>query len=126
MEIHFKSAHTKDVEDEITSDVTAHAERKLVLLKKYLRKKDGITQVYVEFGKVSESHQSGNIWRTQINLDSNGKRYHADATGEQIKAAIDKAVSEIEVELRKAKQRNENMLRKGGLAVKSFMRGFTP
>ena len=126
MEIHFKSAHTKDVEEEVTPGVIAQAQRKIIALKKYLGKTDTIAQVYVELGKATEAHQTGNVWHAQINLDSKGKRYHATATAEHIKVAIDIAVKEIEVELRKVKQKNENMLRKGGSVVKSFMRGFGP
>ena len=123
MEIHFKSAHTKDVEDEVTPDVIAITERKLVALKKYVKKTGETTQVYVEFGKATEAHQNGNVWRVQINLDSKGKRYHADSSREQIRTAIDVAVGEIETSLRKAKQRDQNMFRRGGAAIKSFMQG---
>ncbi len=124
MEIHFKSAHSEEAEKEVTPEVTSKAQRKLIALKKYLRKAKAITQVYVELGKATEAHQNGNVWRAQINLDFNGKRYHADRTGETITAAIDVAVKDMEVELRKFKQRNESLLRQGGSALKSFMRGF--
>jgi ribosomal subunit interface protein len=124
MEIHFKSAHTKDVVDEVTPKVTAVAERKLVALKKYLGKQDGAPQVYVELGKVTEAHHTGDIWRSQINLDSNGKRYNAAATAERLDLAIDASVKELEAELRKSKKRSETMLRRGGVTLKSFMRGF--
>jgi ribosomal subunit interface protein len=126
MEIHFKSAHSTDVEKEVTSEVTSKTQRKLIALKKYLGKTDAITQVYVEFGKATEAHLSGDVWRTQINLDFKGKRYHADRTAETFLASIDAAVKELEIELRKAKQRNESLFRHGGSALKSFMRGFTP
>ena len=123
MEIHFKSAHTKDVEEEITPEITALAERKLIALKKYLKKVDGITQVYVELGRTTEAHQNGKVWRAQINLDSQGKRYHADSAGEHMKTAVEAAVTEIEVSLRKAKQKDESLFRRGGAAIKSFMQG---
>jgi ribosomal subunit interface protein len=125
MEIHFKSAHTKDIEEEVTPPVISIAQRKLIALKKYLGKTDSITQVYVELGKSSEAHVNGNVWRAQINLDFKGKRYHADSQAERIRTAIDIAVKEIETELRKAKLRNKSMIRQGGAAVKSFMRGFS-
>jgi ribosomal subunit interface protein len=124
MEIHFKTAHAKDVEQEVTEKVTSLAQRKLIALKKYLGKTDGVTQVYVELGKISEAHQKGDVWRAQINLDSNGKRYHATATGEQLQSAIDASIHELESELRKAKQKNKSMLRRGGVAMKAFIRGF--
>jgi ribosomal subunit interface protein len=124
MEIHFKSDHTKEVEQEVTRKVIAVAERKLAGLKKYLGKNEAPTQVYVELGRATASHQTGPVWRAQINLDSKGKRYHADAVEERIDKAVDKAVRELEAELRKAKKLNETILRKGGGAIKTFMRGF--
>jgi ribosomal subunit interface protein len=124
MEIHFKSAHTKDIAEEVTQKVTEAAQRKISRLQKYLGKHTGPIHVYVELGKVTESHQSGKVWRAQINLDAQGKRYHADALGEHIEPAIDTAIKELEAELRKAKMKNVSMLRKGGGALKSFMRGF--
>jgi len=124
MEIHFKTAHAPDVEREVTEDITSLAQRKLIALKKYLGKTDSVTEVYVELGKLSEAHQKGNIWRSQINLDSNGKRYHATGTGEQLQEAIDASIHELEAELRKAKQKNKSMLKRGGGALKSIMRGF--
>ena len=122
MEIHFKSSHIKDAQDEITPEITAFAERKLIALKKYLNKVDGVTQVYVELGKITEAHQTGNVWRAQINLDSKGKRYHADATGEHMKTAVEAAIGEIEASLRKAKQRGESMLKRGGTVLKAIIR----
>ncbi|MBA3789001.1 HPF/RaiA family ribosome-associated protein [Patescibacteria group bacterium] len=124
MEIHFKTPRGKDAENEISGKTTEFAERKIRNLKKYLGKEKESAQVYVELGKDTEAHASGNIWRAMVNLDSHGKRYHADATGETIEAAIDVAVRELEAELRKAKQRRESLLRKGGGALKAFMRGF--
>ncbi len=124
MEIHFKTAHAEEVEKEVTEQVITLTQRKLIALKKYLGKSDEVTQVYVELGKVSEAHQKGEVWRAQINLDSNGKRYHTTGIGEQLQSAIDASIHEMEAELRKAKQKNKSMLRKGGGIVKAFMRGF--
>ncbi len=124
MQIHFKSSHANDEEEKIFATATDFAERKIQTLKKFFPKNDEVAQVYVELGKSSEAHQQGNIWRVQINLDSYGKRYHADAVAEKIETAVDKAVSEISAELRKAKQKSRSMLKKGGGAVKSFLRGF--
>lgn len=125
MEIHFKSTLSKEDEHEVSKNPTAFAERKIRPLKKYLKGVDEVTQVYVELGKATAAHQTGAIWRTQINLDSEGKRYHSDATADKLETAIDKAVKEIEAELRTAKQRTRTMMRRGGGALKSFMRGFS-
>ena len=122
MEIHFKTTQIKDEELVVAPEIIAKTEVKLLTLKKHLKKNETQAQVYVELGKVTESHQSGNIWRAQINLDSNGKRFHADTSGEHLQVAIDDAIKEIEVSLRKAKQKNESMFKRGGSALKRFMR----
>ncbi len=124
MEIHFKVAHSPEIEREVTEEITNRAEKKLIALKKYLGKKDEVAQVYVELGKISEAHQNGDVWRTQINLDCDGKRYHSAAVAEQQQASIDSATHELEAELRKAKNKSEGMLRRGGGILKSLARGF--
>ncbi len=123
MQLHFKTSHASPEEEVVFTKATSVAERKIRLLKKLLANQDEITQVYVELGKESEAHQKGNVWRTQINLDSGGKRYHADATAENIENSITTSVEQLETELRKAKQKRQSMLRRGGEAVKSLIRG---
>ncbi len=78
----------------------------------------------MEFGKATESHHTGDVWRAQINLDSNGKRYNATAVAERIQLASDAAIKELEAALRKNKQRSKSMLKRGGTRLKDFMRGF--
>jgi ribosome-associated translation inhibitor RaiA len=125
MQIHFKIAHGGvNGEDEAFSNATDIARRKIETLKKYLARTEETTQVYVELGKESEAHKHGNIWCAQINVDSRGKRYNARAVGETIEQAVGKTVAELEAELRKAKRRNQSMLRRSGNAMKLFIRGF--
>jgi ribosomal subunit interface protein len=128
MEIHFKIAHGKEGADEISQKAIDLAERKLRNLKKYLGKihdELGI-QVYVELGKNTEAHKNSPVmWRAQINLDAPGEKFHASALAERIEVAIASAISEIEQELRKRKQRRKNMIHRGGTAIKNLMRGFS-
>ena len=125
MEIHFKVVHAED--KEVSSKAIDLAERKIRHLKKYLGKtQDELgVQVYIELGKTTEAHQNGPIWRAQINMDAPGEQFHAYAVAERIEVAITTAVAEIEQELRKRKAQRKNMIRRGGTALKSMMRGFS-
>jgi ribosomal subunit interface protein len=123
MDIHFKIAHT--VQGEATPTITDSAERKLSVLTKYLGKYEDAAQVYVEFGKDSDAHEKGFIWCTQINLDCDGKRYHAKKTEESLEASLDGAINELESELRKAKDRSKDDVKKGGGVLKSMVRDST-
>ncbi len=122
MKVHFKIEHIPEVEDIVTLDVQSATERKLLSMKKYLAKTNEVTQVYVELGK-EYAAQTGKIWRAEINLDSLGKRHHAKAIGDSIQNAIDSVVHDLEAELRKSKTKEQNMFRRGGAAIKSFMQG---
>lgn len=124
MEIYFKTSRKTEVQ-EVTPKVTAIATRKLNALKKYLEHRKSVAKVYVELGKDSEAHQQGSIWRAQINLDCDGKRFHADSTKEQLEIALTSAINELEQELRKSKQYHHTMLLKGGGILKNIARGFS-
>lgn len=119
MQIHFKATNY-----EITPEVSAHANKKLLSLKKYLGKRDEVARAYVDIGKETEAHQNGKIWRTDINLDYNGTRFYAKALEETVENAIDKAANELASELQTARKRELTMMRKGGAVIKSLVRGF--
>jgi ribosomal subunit interface protein len=124
MEIHFKTTLHAESKNELSKNPTRFAERKLRSLQKYLNGSSDDAQAFVEFGKSSEAHLNGEIWRVHIKLDSQGQRFHATATGEQLQGAISTAVKELETEMRKTKQRARRMVRRGGNALKALMRGF--
>ncbi len=123
MEIHFKNAH-KDLSADVSTAVSEKAIRKLTTLKRYLGKHAEDAQVYVELGKISAAHQHGETWRAHIELHAHGKRYNAEARGEEPQHAIDGAIADIKKEVRESKKRDRSLLHKGGIALKALMRGF--
>lgn len=126
MQVHFtfRRMRGNKEEEEKFSKAMEVAERKIGMLKKYFARNQETTQVYVDLGKVSGAHQNGEIWRAQLSLNSRGKPYNASTVAATIEQAVGAAVAELEVTLRKAKRRNESLLRRGGNAFKAFMRRF--
>ncbi len=107
---------------DLPDTVTNQARKKLFALKKYLANQEAVTQVYVELGKETDAHHAGRIWLARINLTHEGQLFRAEALEENVENALDHAISELGGELKKAKQRNESLLRKGGAFLKSFIR----
>lgn len=107
---------------DLPDTVTNQAKKKLFALKKYLGHQDSLTHVYVELGKETDAHHAGKIWLARINLTHEGQLFRAEALEENIETALDHAIVELGAELKKAKQRNESLVRKGGAFLKSFMR----
>ena len=120
MEIHFKGASTG-----FPRGVTQFAEKRIGSLKKYVKRREEVAQVYVDLGKESEAHQTGRIWRAEINFDFDGARFRAVAVEERIEAAITKAVDELRGALKSAQKRKRDLTRRGGLTFKSLFRGFS-
>lgn len=74
----------------------------------------------VEFDKVT-AQQSGKIFRVECNLSLKGTLYRAEATLESFEEAIDEVKDELDKELRRAHDKRDTMVKKGGRAIKEMM-----
>ncbi len=120
MDIQFKVTHYEPAPELIDL-----ATRKITMLgKKFLGDMHEIARAYVEFGKAVGSHHTGRIWRAEINLDAEGMHFRVEAVREKMEDALSKAIEELARELRTAKKKETSMLRRGGAAMKSLLRGF--
>lgn len=113
--INFKVTNT-----EVADDLKNVAESKLTTLGKFIG--EAPTVCDVEFEKVTNHHQQGNIHRVEINLEINGKLYRAEATEESFEKAIDEVRADIEEELRRATSKENTLLKKGGRKLKELLR----
>jgi ribosomal subunit interface protein len=68
--------------------------------------------------------RAGAKFKADANLSLNGKLFHAEAMGETLEAAVDEVRDELAREVRRAHGKARHFLRRGGAAVKSFLRGF--
>lgn len=95
-------------------------ENKLKTLEKFIG--DAPTVCDVEFERVTNHHQQGNINRVEVNLEINGKLYRAEATSESFEKAIDEVRSDLEHELHSVHGKKETMLLRGARKIKEMMR----
>lgn len=75
----------------------------------------------IELEKVADQ-QSGKIYRTEVNLQTNGKLFRAEAIEEQIEQAIDSARDELKTELQHTHGKRQSLVRRGGQMLKDMMR----
>ncbi len=104
----------------LTPNLESLLEQKFEPLGKLLNDK-GDTRCEIELEKVAD-HQSGKIYRAEVNLFNGGKMYRTEATEEQIEQAIDTARNELKHELQHAYGRRRSLLRRGGQMIKDMMR----
>ena len=116
----FPRITTKATNITLTPSLEVLIEQKFEPLGKLLNDK-GDTRCEIELEKVAD-HQSGKIYRAEVNLFNGGKMNRTEATEEQIEQAIDTARNELKHELQHAYGRRRSLLRRGGQMIKDMMR----
>ena len=77
----------------------------------------------VEIGKTTRHHKQGEIFRTEMSLHLNGKRFRSEEITEDFYASIDKAKDELSSKIKRYQKRQSTLVRRGGRLVKNFLRG---
>jgi ribosomal subunit interface protein len=108
---------------ELTPAISSYAEKRLDSIKKYFET-DKMPNMFVELGKESNHHKSGDIFRAEVRIGGAGQDFYAVSLTEDLYTAIDKVKDEIIREITKTKGKRETMMRKGGRMIKDAMRYF--
>ena len=109
---------------ELTDDISAYLDKRLVSLDKFFTLKDTAVICDVEIGKQTKHHKKGDIFRAEINIMKEGQQYRTVATEETLFAAIDKTKDEMSRRLRRGKEKHIDLLRKGGGQLKKRIQEF--
>ena len=94
-------------------------EQKLITLEKFIGEAPSLCEV--EFERVTHQ-QTGDVHRIEVNLTVNGKLYRAEATSDTFEKAIDEVRGELDNELRRARDKDGTLLKRGGRRLKELLR----
>jgi ribosomal subunit interface protein len=112
----------KTTDFEMTKEVSSYLSDKLIMIEKFVDKNDKSIKCDVEIGKTTNRHQSGEIFRTEINISIGKQVLRSEAVGESMNAAIDEAKDEIIKRLSRKKSKHFTLIRKGGEKIKSALK----
>lgn len=113
----------KGVNMDITSDIRDYLYKKLEHVEKFLNPADQSTMCDVELGKISNHHNKGDVFRTEINLHIAGKNLRAESEMDDLFASIDIAKDEIIREIQTNKDKKVSMMKRGGAKIKNMIKG---
>ncbi|KKS22946.1 MAG: hypothetical protein UU81_C0045G0005 [Microgenomates group bacterium GW2011_GWC1_41_8] len=108
----------------ITSDIADYLNEKLKSVVKLIDQNDETAMFDIELGRTTRHHQTGNIFRAEINLRQKGGDSRAVSEASDIFSAIDLVKDQILDELRGAKGKRLRFIRKSGRKVKEWLRRF--
>ncbi|MEX0651923.1 MAG: ribosome-associated translation inhibitor RaiA [Candidatus Paceibacterota bacterium] len=112
----------KTTDFDMTPEISQYLEDKLEALDKYIDSTDPSIKCDVELGKTTEHHQSGDIFRAEINVLIGKKLFRAEAEEASMNAAIDNVKGEISKQLKRNKGKRFALLKRGGERIKNALK----
>ncbi len=98
--------------------------KRLEALGRFLGKDAHTAIASVELEQAVGKQKQGDIWRAEINVDHEGTHYRAESTKAKLDHAVTTVLRDIAGEFRRARKKDQHLFKRGGAAVKDFLRGF--
>jgi len=105
----------------MTPEIADYLDKRVSALDTFIEPDDTTAICEVEIGKTTEHHKKGNIFRAEIQVSSKGNLFRGVSEKEKLFDAIDEARREVKRELRRHKNKNLTLLRRGGASVKKLI-----
>lgn len=108
----------------LTPETEEYLDKRLEAIEKLVDPNNPTLLVEIELAKTTKHHQSGDIFRAEINLTIDGNSFRAVSEKEDINSAIDIMKDEIVNELRSYKGKNQSLIKRSGAKIKELLRKF--
>jgi ribosomal subunit interface protein len=109
---------------ELTDALSSYVDEKITHIEKVIDESDESVFCDVEIGTSTKHHQSGEIFRAEINLHTAGKDYRAVSEKDDLYTAINDAKEQIMKSAKQHRSRIRTLLRRGSISVKKRIKGF--
>jgi len=113
----------KTTNTELTPAIEEYIYQKIGGVDKFLDDMDrNVIEARVEIGKVTRHHQTGNVFRVEVNLSLSGRLLRSEAEELDFRTAIDRAKEELEGEIKKYRGKKEAQYKRGARVAKKLLR----
>jgi len=109
---------------DLTPEITGYIEKRLGKIEPFIDALEEKPVVRVEVGKTTLHHESGLVYRAEIQVYYLGKVLRAVAEAEDLYAAVDQAQEEIIEEITARKKLRQTFARRSGRFIKDMLRRF--
>jgi ribosomal subunit interface protein len=108
----------------LSPEISEYLDKRLRTVEKFVSDYQETTLIEAELGKTTAHHQTGNIFRAEINLSIEGKLFRAAQEASDLYSAIDAVKDEIIETLRGFKDKKSSLAKRTGQRLKYFLRKF--
>lgn len=115
---------------DLTPAITTYIEEKINGLEKFISGDDlkawdernqAAVEADVEIARTTDHHRQGDVYRAEVNIKVPGRVIRAEATEWDMRVAIDRVKDELQIELKKYKNKQETEYRDGSRLLKKMM-----
>ena len=107
----------------LTLELSDYLNKRLEGFEKLTSHYSEATIVDVEIGRTTKHHQTGDIYRAEINVHIGHKSFRAVQETGDLYASIDAARGQMLEELRSNKEKRLSLVRHGSQKIKAFIKG---
>lgn len=108
---------------ELTDALSSYVDEKLQSIEKFtVPHKEEDPLLYVEVGKTTNHHRSGDVFRAEVTMNLRGKQFRAVSEKDDLYAAIDDMRDELVRELTSHKTKERSLARRGAGMIKNLLR----
>ena len=107
---------------EFTDALSDYVDEKIGSIEKFLDPEDQTILCEVEIGMSTKAHQSGEIFRAEINLNTAVGHFRAESEKEDLYVAINDAKEQISEAVKSEKDKKRTNIRKGGSIIKNLLK----
>lgn len=112
--------YTKNLE--LTKEVKNYLEEKIGGLEKFMEHVDTSIDVKAELSRITRHHQSGDIYRCEVNMFFPHQLIRSEAERDNLLLAIDEVKDELQLEIKKYKQRYRTKYLRGARVLKKLLK----
>jgi len=109
---------------EPTPEILAQTERQLTAVAKFFGEDSAAAVAHVELEQAVGNQNKGDIWRAEVTINHGNDQFRAESTKAKLDHAITTATRDIGREVRRSREKNQDLFRKGHSRVKQFLQGF--
>lgn len=108
----------------ITPAISEYLDKKISHLDKFVipTLEDSI-MCYVEIGKTTGHHKTGDLFKAEFTIHIGGKVLRVSTEKEDLYSAIDVVTEEMGEELKSFKNKKQSLVRRGASKIKSIIKG---
>lgn len=108
---------------ELTPEIYGYIKKKTISVERLANHFGSAVEAHIEVARTTRHHRKGNILRAEITMHLPHKQMRAEATGDTIFEAIDKAKDELHNELERYKEKDIDTKKRGARKIKYLLQG---